>query len=405
MNRHAIPVAVAGAVLLMGGLAVAPYPSSAAPLIPSWSIQSTPNPAGSQFGTLNGVSCTSATLCTAVGFDDSPSVGGVTLAERLTGTSWVIQPTPNPTGAASAQLSSVSCVSANACTAVGSYATSGNIFSGTLVERWNGTQWKIQKSPNPTTAVRAGLLGVSCVSTTACTAVGSYDKSTYAQYPLAEKWNGTSWKVQSVKNPVGSTYLSTMLPEPGLYSVSCTTATTCTAVGGNYTSKGLPVPLAEQLKGTSWSIQSTPVPAGAKSPPGLARSGLSSVSCTSTTACTAVGGYNGSTSGTLAEVWNGSTWKIQTTPDFPGSSLQELAGVWCTSATSCTGVGTYYVNGTGYSTLAEQFDGTSWSIATTPNPAGEAPGLSAVWCASPISCSAVGEGGGYAWGTLAETFG
>jgi hypothetical protein len=400
MNRHAISIALAGAGLMMGGLVVAPNPASASSSVPSWSIQSTPNPAGSQFGTLNGVSCISVTLCSAVG-----SSGGVTLAERLTGTSWVIQPTPDPTGATNTQLWGVSCVAANACTAVGTYATSGNLFYGTLVERWNGTRWKIQKSPNPTTAVRSGLSGVSCVSLTACTAVGWYDKSTNAQYPLAEQWNGTSWKVQAVKNPAGSTYVSTMMIEPGLYSVSCTAATTCTAVGSHYTTKGLPVPLAEQLNGTSWTIEPTPVPAGATSPSGLAESGLSGVSCTSTTTCAAVGGYNGSTSGTLAEVWNGSTWTIQTTANPPGSSLQELAGVWCTSATSCTSVGSYYVNGTGYSTLAEQFDGTSWSIQSTPNPAGEAPGLHGVWCASSVSCSAVGEAGGYAWGTLAEVFG
>jgi hypothetical protein len=47
----------------------------------------------------------------------------------------------------------------------------------TLAERWNGSSWAIQSTPNPTGARSNILYGVSCPSTTACTAVGDYKSS------------------------------------------------------------------------------------------------------------------------------------------------------------------------------------------------------------------------------------
>jgi hypothetical protein len=65
------------------------------------------------------------------------------------------------------------------------------------------------------------------------------------------------------------------------------------------------------------------------------------VSCPRTTACTAVGISNSSSSqpAVLAEYWNGTAWVIQNTPD--PSVGNELAGVSCVAATTCTAVGHY----------------------------------------------------------------
>ena len=43
---------------------------------------------------------------------------------------------------------------------------------------------------------------------------------------------------------------------------------------------------------------------------------------------------------TLAEVWDGSTWTVQSTPNPTGATSGSLYGVSCTSATACTAVGT-----------------------------------------------------------------
>jgi hypothetical protein len=105
----------------------------------------------------------------------------VTLAERWDGTSWTVQATPNPTGASESTLARVSCGSASACTAVGSSFTN----SATLAEAWDGTSWTIQATPNPPGAF-AQLNGVWCDAASACTAVGAYARKGGAGLTLAE---------------------------------------------------------------------------------------------------------------------------------------------------------------------------------------------------------------------------
>jgi hypothetical protein len=75
------------------------------------------------------------------------------------------------------QIESISCPAANACTAVGTdLSTSG--INVTLAERWNGSAWQRQPTPDPAEdtlpAVAPDLLGVSCPAKTFCEAVGQY---------------------------------------------------------------------------------------------------------------------------------------------------------------------------------------------------------------------------------------
>ncbi len=92
----------------------------------------------------------------------------ITKADGALAAGWTVQPVPAPPNG---QLSGVSCTSTSACAAVGSYADStGNIV--TLAEQWNGTSWQVQSTPNPAGATTSILNGVSCTSATSCTAVG-----------------------------------------------------------------------------------------------------------------------------------------------------------------------------------------------------------------------------------------
>jgi hypothetical protein len=81
----------------------------------------------------------------------------------------------------------VSCSTATACTAAGDDYTPGPFYS-TLAERWNGTKWAIEATPNPTGATQSFLFAVSCPSATACTAAGDYQTSSGAQKTLAERY-------------------------------------------------------------------------------------------------------------------------------------------------------------------------------------------------------------------------
>ena len=72
----------------------------------------------------------------------------------------------------------------------------------------------------------------------------------------------------------------------------------------------------------------------------------------------------------LAEAWDGTTWTIHATPKPTGARLSLLNGVSCSSVTACTAVGSYVTSSNAGATLAEVWDGTTWTIRTTPNPAG-----------------------------------
>ena len=76
----------------------------------------------------------------------------------------------------SSELDGVSCVSATACTAAGQYYNpNSGAGSRTLVESWNGTAWSVVPTPNAGPYDDANYLSdVSCVSAAACTAAGDY---------------------------------------------------------------------------------------------------------------------------------------------------------------------------------------------------------------------------------------
>src|SRR5215472_13462533 len=179
----------------------------------------------------------------AVGTYVKASGAGVTLAEQWNGHSWRVLRTPNPRGAAVSQLIGVSCTSASACTAVG-ISDPLSASATTLAERWNGTRWTIQATPNPRQG-GGGLGGVSCTSASACTAVGAANPFGASATTLAERWNGTRWSIQSTRNP----------PQGGgaLNGVSCTSASACTAVGAANPFGPSATTLAERWNGTRWS--------------------------------------------------------------------------------------------------------------------------------------------------------
>jgi hypothetical protein len=58
-----------------------------------------------------------------------------------------------------------------------------------LAERWIGTKWSLQSTPNPPGASESNFDGVSCTSKSACTAAGHYYNGT-TYLTLAERRHG-----------------------------------------------------------------------------------------------------------------------------------------------------------------------------------------------------------------------
>jgi hypothetical protein len=162
---------------------------------------------------------------------------------------------------------------------------------------------------------------------------------------FAAIWNGSSWKLQTVPSPTGA--VATVLD-----GVSCPAAGACEATGLQESSSGSG-PLAEVWNGTAWAAQATPLPAGSVA------GSLAGVSCTSAGACTAAGYYyNASeTELSLAEVWNGTSWTFQSTPSPGPADGPSFTGVSCGAPGACTAVGSALDRGESVNaTLAEAGD-------------------------------------------------
>ncbi len=303
---------------------------------------------------------------------------------------WSIVSSPNRSAIWNNYLGGISCISTTSCTAVGYWQNGGSAgHNESLIEQWDGTEWSIVSNPE-TGPVGNILYSVSCVSASFCTAVGEQHPGPYQTF--VEEWNGTAWSI--VPSPDTSATQDNVL-----YGVSCTSSTSCTAVG--YAVNGTVYQtLAEEWDGTAWSIVPSP-------DPGTGQYDLFyGVSCTSATACTAVGAAEGSTVfQTLVETWDGSSWSIVPSPDTSTSRQNFLEAASCTSASACSAVGLAN-NGTSYQTLVEEWDGTAWSIVPSPDTStSQYNALEAISCVAATSCTAVGvSNNGTNYQTLTEAW-
>jgi len=365
------------------GFTVASPPAQAAG---TWNVQPSPSPAVAVLDTdLTGVTCTSATQCFAVGSAiDHPII------RRWNGTEWVNVPMTDPhlvnppgvfmeatTTLATMTFESVACLTSTSCFAAGTRSTrlaSPTVLHGEIA-RYNGSVW-VSVANGTATLASPQLHSVSC-TTTSCVAVGEARTSTAANAgtrTVAVRWNGSSWALQSTPNVAGAT-------SSRLRSVKCTSSTNCVAVGFSTTGSTTRT-LIERWNGTSWSITASPNPSGAST------SALHAVACPATTSCFAVGSTKtGSTQTTLIERWNGSAWSILTSPTPPGSSAAKWSGVACAGTATCFAVGT-----TGTLPASARWNGTAWSLLSTPNVSGSTnTTLTAINCTSATSCYAVGR--------------
>lgn len=377
------------AVAAAGCLAVLPLaPAAAAPAAPAVIN-----------GTLQDVSCASASSCMAVGWAQHASgqPANITVAEQWNGSSWRVLPTPTPDQGSGGELLGVSCVSSSDCMAVGQaliYHAKGEfVASYPLAEHWNGTAWAIV--PTVKLAHTGAVLNrIACTGADSCMAVGSEGgPKNDTQFTFAESWNGTAWKYVPTPAPLtpGGTALS---------AISCTSAASCMAAGayGYNAGTGGSVDLTLRWNGTAWRRVLAPAPDS--------NAQLTGVSCAVSSACVAVGAQ-AAYPGTLAARWNGSRWKELRTPPIRQTGGALFYDVACPGRTACMAVGTWSDPTGEYGfTLAESWNGTSWTRLRTPDPGSAVNELYGISCPAAAECMAVGSKLGQTGNgqTLAETW-
>jgi hypothetical protein len=371
---------IIGMVVALSGLGLA-APAVAAT---TWVRSTAPNPSPTT-NLLRAVSCVSATACTAVGFRDG--AGGafdfLSLIERTTdGVHWSVVPTPKPAaGWTGNELHGVSCTSATSCTAVGRASNPASAFpSSPLVLRTtDGTTWS--RVVAPSSGAPSQLLGVSCATALSCTAVGQVGTKTL----ILQTNDGASWVRRRSPNPgVGLNLLN---------GVSCVSAVSCTAVGyfsqGDEAAPRRTLVL-RTTDGVSWTRVKTPNPSP---DPGLNQLSDVSCSGPSTCVAVGLVTRDASTvkRALVLRTTDGLTWtRLTTTPITTGEI--DLFGVSCSAPTVCTAVGVEKPDGDPVRApfIAQTTNGIAWTEVPSPNPGGAARPL-AVSCSAVDHCYAVGD--------------
>jgi hypothetical protein len=269
-----------------------------------------------------------------------PTVTGRdTLAMHWDGSAFTIVPTPNPTwpGADFFTLEDAVALAADDVWAVGSAQDFGSLKSTTLIERWDGTAWRIVRSPNPGGASLPNVLNaVGAASATDIWAVGG---AGFPSVGLILRWNGSRWR--SVRNGCGVSLLG----------VEVISSTDVWAVGENTTC---------HFDGAAWSVIPSPQPQGND----IAYV-LEDMSGTGPDDVWAVGhrviidGEHFDLAA-IVEHWDGTEWKLNT---FVPS--HQLDGVVALASDDVWAVGTDSIRGT-----VVHFDGNQWALVPSPSPDG-----------------------------------
>lgn len=164
-----------------------------------WSVVKAPAPKGNQGAALGAVSCASAKSCVATGDYHLTSGSWVALAETWNGTRWAAVAPPSPPGSYGyyVDLRGVSCTAAARCLAVGEYGGAGYDIGTAYADAWNGTAWKAVKVPAvPGGEVNGSVLtSIRCLSAASCAAVGFYGPQGGQEYGYSAFWNGKTWKL------------------------------------------------------------------------------------------------------------------------------------------------------------------------------------------------------------------
>ena len=220
--------------------------------------------------------------------------------------------------------------------------------------------WAVEPVASPMTP-GGELSGLACSSASSCTTVGGAVDSAGHDVALAERWNGRAWKVQPIA-----------IGQSPFAALACVSSTTCFAVGASG---------ASRWNGRVWVAQKSPL------------SSLSGIACWSARGCIAVGldpnandGYGSPT----AERWDGTRWTKQRVPSpFGGGGF---AGISCPTSRACMAVGFISLHDSNGDTLslAETWDGRRWTIQSSPD-AGSTDQLYAASCPQPRRCIAVGS--------------
>jgi hypothetical protein len=400
-SRRVVGVARFVAAIALLGAVSFQLPSQAA--TSGWTVVTSPSTGPGADDIVLGSSCANSFSCWAVGVTINNISSNSTfspLVEHWNGTSWNLAPSPPIPAANGGGLFSVTCINGSDCWAVGAVlgVAGDGSPTGSLAEHWDGNSWSIVPSPTPDGAVGVLLQGVTCTSTSNCWAVGfGTDENGQNLHSVTDHWDGTTWSLVA-GGATGQAF-------DQLSNVRCLSGSDCWADGNagpvQQNPNFLPIfpgavgdqGLLEHWDGLSWSVVPSP---SEPSPGGGYLNGLACVSPTDCWASGAATDATGMASGVLMEHWDGSGWSIVPTAIPASTTGSILSSISCTNTSQCWAVGSSGSfgggGGSGFqpSSFIENWNGSAWSIDPSPNVTALS-FLNSITCSSGTGCWAVGS--------------
>ncbi len=234
-------------------------------------------PPSMEGGAITGVSCSSSVACVAIG-NDGVGQPFVVLGSPATWTGASVR----VFGTSADAVEGLSCSSATWCVAVGSVGVAPAVVSG------NPAQWGVssmRELSGPTTSgALATLSAVACTSSTRCLAVGGDDLN-QAPNPILLAGDPSTWTGAEVVE-LDHVALPTDAQDAGgngvLAAVACPSPAQCVAVGSIGTE---PLVVEATVDGAVRLASSIGLP----DVDGSINNALATISCTSATSCVAIG--------------------------------------------------------------------------------------------------------------------
>jgi len=288
--------------------------------------------------------------------NDIWAVGQSTI--HFDGTRWTAFPAPMIKGDNNSFLQGVVDISPTLAWAAGNVTNGAH--PGQVIEQWNGTKWSLFPSPKFGKKERANVFAMTSSSADDVWAIGTLmNLGTGVVSSLFEHWNGTAWTATTVESN-----------NEFLFGASADAANDAWAVGFN--DSDVIRTSARHWDGATWKSVATPnVGDGtnklnavlALAPNDVWAVGFSTPVAPPQHAATL----------TLIEHFDGTSWVVVPSPNVGPNSANEsnrLLGLTANSANDIWAFGSSFTaDGSGHQmTLLLHWDGTSWTLASSPSP-------------------------------------
>jgi hypothetical protein len=376
------------------------------------SLEAPVGAAGNEGVTVYGVSCGIAGNCAAAGSYENGHGDISAFVDNERGGHWLrAKILPLPANALvrrqDALVRSVSCSSANTCSAIGTYQDNnpvGTRTEGFVANEREGTWSRARQIALPASNFNpfVAMSQIACSSSVDCVGVGSFiNNNDVTEALVINEVDGVWHRAQALALPASASRFA----DASVTEVTCLKDSSCAAFGTFDATSGAVEAMSASESGGVWgSANALAMPSNAAANPHVFLFGFGGIACATTDNCSVGGQYmdsSGSYQGFLANevdgVWSPASQATLPTNGNSGGQNGGVVAISCPSLGACQASGSYLDTSGNYQAVVfSEADGV-WqrgAEVTLPGGAGTVGidgGIYAIYCDSATSCVGVGS--------------